>query len=52
MLYKLVLYIILKNIQHIQSRYSSHTVPQWRSDDMLFAVSVPWSLVRGFWICF
>jgi len=35
----LVLYIhFLKNIQHIQSGYGSHTVPHWRSDERLFAM--------------
>ena len=38
-LYKLFLYIhFVKNIQHIQSRYGSHTVPQWGSDERLFAM--------------
>ena len=49
-------------IQHIQSQYGSQIVPQWRLDELLFAVrtqvprvtlsgfvlSMPWPLVRGF----
>ena len=31
------IYIFLKAVQHIQSQYGSHTVPQWRSNEMVFA---------------
>ena len=46
--------IYLKNIHHIQSHYGSHTVPQCRSDERLFAVTVQVSRVTisGLcWVC-
>ena len=35
---RLCLYIFVKKIQHIRGQYGSHTVSQWKSDEMLFAV--------------
>ena len=43
-----------KSIQHIQSRYGSHTVPQWGSDERLFAMrtQVPSATLSVFsWAC-
>jgi hypothetical protein len=41
--------LCFKNIQHIQSQYGSHTVPQWRLDELLFAVrtQVPRVTISG-----
>ena len=44
----------LKKIQHIQSQYGFHAVPQRRSDDRLFAArtQVPRVTISGFsWAC-
>jgi hypothetical protein len=54
---KSVLYIhfFLKKIQHIQSQYGSHIVPQWRLDELLFAVRTqgPNVTISGLsWACF
>jgi hypothetical protein len=39
----------LKKIQHIQSQYGSHLVPQWWLDELLFAVrtQVPRVTISG-----
>ena len=53
---KLVLYIhfCLMKIQHIQSQYGSQIAPQWRLDELLFAVrtQVPRVTISGLsWAC-
>jgi hypothetical protein len=48
------IYIFLKKIQHIQSQYGSHIVPQWWLDELLFAVrtQVPRVTISGLsWAC-
>ena len=48
MLYKLVLYIILKNIQHIQSRYGSHIFLTLCPSGGLTTCYLPWACL-GRW---
>jgi hypothetical protein len=45
----LYIHFCLKKIQHIQRQYGSHIVPQWRLDELLFAVrtQVPRATISG-----